>query len=57
MDKKQKVLQKIEHVCGSISLEDQGHSPRLRGEELLQQLYAYDGLQYGIQYIEVWTFH
>jgi hypothetical protein len=45
---KQKVLQKIEHVCGSISLDDQGHSPRPRGEDLLRQLYACDGLQYGI---------
>jgi hypothetical protein len=33
----QKVLQKIEHVCGSISLNDQGHSPHLKGEDLLQQ--------------------
>jgi hypothetical protein len=41
------VLQKIEHVCGSISLDDQGHSPRPRGEDLLWQLYAYDRLQYG----------
>jgi hypothetical protein len=40
MDKKQKVLQKIEHV---ISLGDQGHSPRPRGEDLLWQLYACDG--------------
>jgi hypothetical protein len=49
------VLQKIEHVCGSISLDDQGHSPRPRGEDLLQQLYTYDGLQYGIQHLEAWT--
>jgi hypothetical protein len=41
------VLQKIEHVCGSVPLDDQGHSPRPSGEDLLQQLYAYDGLQYG----------
>jgi hypothetical protein len=32
------VLQKIEHVCRSISLDNQGHSPRPRGEDLLQQL-------------------
>jgi hypothetical protein len=55
MDKKQKVLQKIEHVCGSVSLDDQGHSPRPRGEDLLQQLYTCDGLQYGIQHLEAWT--
>jgi hypothetical protein len=48
MNKKQNVLQKIEHVCGSVSLDDQGHSPRPRGEDLLRQLYAYDRLQYEI---------
>jgi hypothetical protein len=42
--KKQKVLQKIEHVCGSISLDGQGHSPHPRCEDLLRQLYIYDGL-------------
>jgi hypothetical protein len=57
MDNKQKVLQKIEHVCGSISLDGQGYSPRPRGEDLLRQLYIYDGLQYGIQHIEAWTSH
>jgi hypothetical protein len=45
-------LQKIEHVCRSVSLNDQGHLPCPRGEDLLQQLYAYDGLQYGIQQLE-----
>jgi hypothetical protein len=44
MDEKQKVLQYMEHVCGSVSLNDQGHSPRPKGEDLLRQLYAYDGL-------------
>jgi hypothetical protein len=48
MDKKQKVLQKIEHVCESVSLDDQGHSPHPRGEDLLRQLYACDVLQYRI---------
>jgi hypothetical protein len=43
---------KREHVCGSVSLDDQGHSPHPRGEDLLQQLYNYDGLQYGIQHLE-----
>jgi hypothetical protein len=38
------MLQKIEHVCGSVSLDDQGHSPSPRGEDLLQQLYACDGV-------------
>jgi hypothetical protein len=57
MDQKQKVLQKIEHVCRSISLNDQGHSPRPSGEDLLRQLYVCDGLQYGIQPIEAWTSH
>jgi hypothetical protein len=42
------VLQKIELVYGSVSLDDQSHSPRPRGEDLLQQLYACNGLQYGI---------
>jgi hypothetical protein len=54
--RKQKVLQKIEYVCGSISLDDQGHSPRPRGEDLLRQLYACDRHQYGIQHLEAWTF-
>jgi hypothetical protein len=49
MDEKQKVLQKMEHVCGSVSLDDSGHSPHPRGEGLLRQLYACDGLQYRIQ--------
>jgi hypothetical protein len=52
MDKKENVLQKTEHVCGSVSLDGQGHSPRPRGEDFLRQLYACDGLQYGIQHIE-----
>jgi hypothetical protein len=34
--RKQKVLQKIQHVCGSVSLDDQGHSPHPRGEDLLR---------------------
>jgi hypothetical protein len=34
--RKQKVLQKIEHVCGSVSLDDQGPPPRPRGEDLLR---------------------
>jgi hypothetical protein len=38
--REQKVLQKIEHVCGSVSLDNQGHSPRPRGEDLFRQLYA-----------------
>jgi hypothetical protein len=46
------VLQNIEHVCGSVSLDDQGHSPRPRGEDLLHQLYVCDGLQYRIQHLE-----
>jgi hypothetical protein len=54
-DEKHKVLQKIEHVCRSVSLDDQGHSPCPRGEDLLRQLYACDGLQYGIQHLEAWT--
>jgi hypothetical protein len=57
MIRSRKVLQKIEHICGSVSLDDQGHSPRPRGEDLLRQLYAYDGLQYRIQNLEVWTSH
>jgi hypothetical protein len=47
-DKKQKVLQKMEHVYRSISLDDQGHSPHPRGEDLIRQLYTSDGLQYRI---------
>jgi hypothetical protein len=54
---KQKVLKKIEHVCGSVSLDDQGHASHPRGEDLLWQLYAYDGLQSRIQHIEVWISH
>jgi hypothetical protein len=57
MDEKQKVLQKIEYVYGSVSLDDQGHSPRPRGEDIIRQLYTYDGLQYRIQHIESWTSH
>jgi hypothetical protein len=49
------VLQKIEYICGSVSLDNQGHSSHLRGEDLLRQLYAYDGLQYEIQHLEAWT--
>jgi hypothetical protein len=49
------VLQKIEHVCGSVSLGDQGHSPCARGEGHLQQLYACDGLQNRSQHLEAWT--
>jgi hypothetical protein len=56
-DEKQKVLQKIEHVCGKVSLDDQEHSPRPRGEDLLRQIYAYDGLQYGIQFSKTWSSH
>jgi hypothetical protein len=52
-----KVLQKIEHICRSISLDDQGHSPHSRGEDLLRHLYACDRLQYGIQFSETWSFH
>jgi hypothetical protein len=55
--RKQKVLQKIEQVCGSVSRDDQVHSPHLIGEGLLWQLYAYDRLQYGIQHLEIWSFH
>jgi hypothetical protein len=33
--RKHKVLQKIEHVYVSVSLNDQGHSPRPRGKDLL----------------------
>jgi hypothetical protein len=49
-------FKKIEHVCGSVSLDDQGHSPRPRGEDLLRQLYTCDRLQYRIQHLEAWTF-
>jgi hypothetical protein len=31
------------------------NSPHPRGEDLLRQLYAYDGLQYRIQHLEAWT--
>jgi hypothetical protein len=34
---------------------DQRHSPHPIGEDLLQHLYAYDGLKYGIQHLEAWT--
>jgi hypothetical protein len=50
--RKQKLLQKIEHARRSVSLDDQGHSPCPRGEELLQQLYACDWLQYRIQHLD-----
>jgi hypothetical protein len=53
--RKQKVPQKIEQVCGSISFDNQGHSSCPRGENLLWQLYACDRLQYGIQHLEAWT--
>jgi hypothetical protein len=33
--RKWKVLQKIEHICGNVSLDDQGHSTHSRGEDLL----------------------
>jgi hypothetical protein len=33
---KKKVLQNIEHVCGRVSLDDQGHSPHPRGEDILR---------------------
>jgi hypothetical protein len=49
------VLRNIEHVSGKVSLNDQGHSPHPRGEDLLRQLNAYNGLQYGIQHLEAWT--
>jgi hypothetical protein len=51
------MLQKIEHVCGSISLNDQGHSPCPSGEDLLWQLYACDELQYRIQFLEARSSH
>jgi hypothetical protein len=54
-NKKQKVFQKTEHVCRSVSLDNQGHSPHPRGEDLLRQLYDCDGHQYGIQHLEAWT--
>jgi hypothetical protein len=47
----------MEHVCGSVSLDSQGHSPHSRDEDLLRQLYVCDGLQYEIQHIEAWTSH
>jgi hypothetical protein len=34
--RKQKLLQKIEYVCESVSLDGQGHSPHPRGEDLIQ---------------------
>jgi hypothetical protein len=52
---KQKVLQKTKQVCGCISLDDQGHSPHPRGEDLLRQFYACNRLQHGIQHLEAWT--
>jgi hypothetical protein len=39
----------------AFSLDSQGHSPHPRGEDLLQQLYACDELQYEIQHLEAWT--
>jgi hypothetical protein len=48
---------KIEHLCGSVSLDNQGHSPHPRGEGLHWQLYTYDGLQYGIQFSETLSSH
>jgi hypothetical protein len=42
--RKQKVLQKIGHVCGSASLDDHGHSACPRGEDLHRQLYDRDVL-------------
>jgi hypothetical protein len=36
--RKHKVLQKIEQVCGSVSLYGQPHSPHPRGEDLLRKL-------------------
>jgi hypothetical protein len=53
--RKQKTFQKIEHICESVSLDDQEHSPHPRGEDLPGQLYACDRLQYEIQYLEAWT--
>jgi hypothetical protein len=46
------MLQKIEHVYESTSLDDHGHSPPPRGEDLLQQLYTCDGFQYEIHHLE-----
>jgi hypothetical protein len=46
------MLQKREHICGSVSLDDQGHSSRPRGENLLRQLYTCDVPQCGIQHLE-----
>jgi hypothetical protein len=51
------VLQKIEHVCGSISLDDQEHSPRPRGEDHIRHLCACDRLQYGIKFLETGSSH
>jgi hypothetical protein len=34
----------MEHVCESVSLNDNVHSPRPKGEDLLRQLYACDDL-------------
>jgi hypothetical protein len=42
--RKQMVLQKIEQVCGSFSLDGEGHSPHPRCEDHLWQLYACNGL-------------
>jgi hypothetical protein len=47
----------MEHVYGSVSLNDQEHSPHARGEDLIQQFYARDGFQYGIQHIEACSSH
>jgi hypothetical protein len=54
---KEKVFQKIEHIYESVSLDNQGHSPHPRGEDLLRQLYTCDRLQYGIQFLETCSFH
>jgi hypothetical protein len=46
------MLQKIEYICRSILFDDQGHSPRPRGEDLLRQLYTCDSLQNRIQHLK-----
>jgi hypothetical protein len=40
-----------------LPLDDQGHSPHPRGEDILWQLYASDGLQYGIHFSETRSSH
>jgi hypothetical protein len=57
LEVKHKVLQKIEYVCKSISLDDQGYLPHPRGEDLIRQLYACDRLQYGIQHLDACISH